>query len=668
VSDYQDEIRRLEKRIDKLSKEKARLKLLDEIFRSFENRSSFSDVVNTILENALLLLGGMELSLVYKLGGKWHQACLYGDSCEIDPAVQPQLIEVLKTRKYLEIRNSGDDATIRSSGFAEKARYKVDAYFPLIEGGEVIAILSVLGKFINDEEITGHFNSFFKYSGIMLKNALTNELSYSSMQDEFAQIFNSNIDGILVLEEDLSIRTANLKMHQLAGLPADRLEGRDIKDLKELEFAVRLILEHKNQFEESIEETVSLISKIDGTTQHCILSVNPLRNFEREITGYILNFKDINSLKKTENHLRKSKERFSLAMQGTNEGLWDWDIETDEVYFSPRWKEIVGYQDDEIDNLIGEWERLTEKTDWKRVCMKTDAALNGKSDRYEAEFRMLHKDGHLVSILSKGKIIRAPSGKAVRMIGTHNDITERRTREEELNVAKLKAEESERLKTAFLANMSHEIRTPLNGIMGFSRLLAEPVVEDDKRLEYAGIVMDSGKRLLNVVNDILDLAQLDSGNMVIHKTSIELNTFLDSLYLFYKDQADIKSLAFRIDREAGEDDLFVSFDHNRMFQIFSNLISNAFKFTKKGEVVFGYNRSEAGSLRYFVRDTGIGIPKSAEKNIFDRFYQEQAGYTRSFGGNGLGLSICRKLIELHGGKLELISEVGKGSEFFFSLE
>lgn len=668
MDDYKAEIRRLEKRIEKLSAEKARLTLLDELFKSFKDKSRLEDVITTILDNAMLLLGGMEISLAYKLGSKWYQTYLYGSSTEINPAEQKPLEKVLRTQTYYEMMEPGDDATIRSSGFTEKTSYRADAYFPLIEGGEVIAILAVIGKFINGEEITDQFGQFLNYSGIMLKNALSNELSYSSMQDEFSQIFNSNIDGILVLQGDLSIRNANPKMHQLAGYPTGELEGLNLKDIDELDKALKIIQMHQFDFEESVEETISFKRMMDGEIQHCILSINPLRSYEREITGYILNFKDINSLKTIEKSLRVSEQRFSLAVQGTNDGLWDWNLLTDEMYYSPRWKEILGYRDDEIENEVGEWERRTENSDWQKASLQIENAVNGAGDRYQAEFRMRHKDGHWIDVLSKGTIMRDSSGTALRLIGTHSDITDRRKREAELNAAKLKAEESERLKTAFLANMSHEIRTPLNGIMGFSRLLAEPLLEDEKRLEFAGIVIESSSRLLTVVNDILDLSQLDSGNMTINKTSVELNTFMDSLYLFYKDQAEMKSLDFRIEREFEDEELLVSFDHNRMFQILSNLISNALKFTEEGEIVLGYRQKTGGGIQYFVRDTGIGIPKNARKKIFERFYQEQAGYTRSFGGNGLGLSICRKLIELHGGKLELKSEDGKGSEFFFSLE
>ena len=131
----------------------------------------------------------------------------------------------------------------------------------------------------------------------------------------------------------------------------------------------------------------------------------------------------------------------------------------------------------------------------------------------------------------------------------------------------------------------------MNGIMGFSHLLAEPTVEDDKRLEFAGIV---------VVNDILDLSQLDSGNLIINKTSVKLNTFLDSLFLFFKDQVELKSQYFRIEREKEDEDIFVSFDHNRTFQLFSNMISNVFKFTEKGEIIFGYSR-ETGGVHKIVR-------------------------------------------------------------------
>lgn len=236
----------------------------------------------------------------------------------------------------------------------------------------------------------------------------------------------------------------------------------------------------------------------------------------------------------------------------------------------------------------------------------------------------------------------------------------------ELQEAKEKAEESDRLKTAFLANISHEIRTPMNGIMGFADLLKNPMLSGKETQEYIEVIQQSGQRMLNIINDLMDVAKIETGMIEKVIEKIDVNELLKSIHLFFKPEADKKNLRFSFDNSDQSVNLFIHSDKNKIYQILSNLIKNAFKYTEGGEVTFGYKQKK-DYLEFFVRDTGIGIePKNVTK-IFERFIQADMSLNSSFEGAGLGLSISKSYIEILGGKIWVKSEIGKGSIFLFTI-
>jgi hypothetical protein len=253
---------------------------------------------------------------------------------------------------------------------------------------------------------------------------------------------------------------------------------------------------------------------------------------------------------------------------------------------------------------------------------------------------------------------------------TARDITNERRIETELIEAKDKAEESDRLKSAFLSNMSHEIRTPMNGILGFSDLLKTPNLSGKEQKQYINIIEKSGKRMLSILNDIVSVSKIESGLMEVHIQEANINNQMDFVFSFFKPEVHGKGLHFLIRKSLAKKEAFIQSDPEKIFGVFTNLVKNAVKFTKEGTIELGYtlkNLKGVSELVFYVKDSGIGIPKDRQLAIFDRFVQADIAGKMAYQGAGLGLSISKAYVELLGGKIWVESEEGKGSIFFFTL-
>jgi signal transduction histidine kinase len=239
-------------------------------------------------------------------------------------------------------------------------------------------------------------------------------------------------------------------------------------------------------------------------------------------------------------------------------------------------------------------------------------------------------------------------------------------RNRELQIALTKSEESDRLKTAFLANISHEIRTPMNGIIGFSDLLASPDLTSEMRRNYAELISTSSRQLLSIINNILDISHIESGQTEISYDPVSLNEILDKISLFYVSRAHEKRIGFKIVKTLDDGSDTIITDSDKLQQILDNLLDNAFKFIREGEIKLGYIL-EADMVRFYVEDTGPGIEAAQQEKIFDRFTKVNVVKERLIGGTGLGLAISKSLVELLGGSIRVSSTPGKGSVFSFTL-
>ncbi|RLD73557.1 MAG: hypothetical protein DRJ10_17705 [Bacteroidetes bacterium] len=246
------------------------------------------------------------------------------------------------------------------------------------------------------------------------------------------------------------------------------------------------------------------------------------------------------------------------------------------------------------------------------------------------------------------------------------ELVEARTRQ--LLIAKEKAEESDRLKSAFITNMSHEIRTPLNAIVGFSQLLANTDSSKEKTTEFSNIISENSNSLVHLIDDIIDLSKIEAGKLAINKSACDIKSIFNDIYTVYheKIKTGYTNLSFRLKSPLLNEKLIVHTDKNRLKQVLVNLLDNALKFTEKGQVEFGYSLQE-NNIQIFVKDTGIGIEKSKHKVIFDRFMKIDDDKMKLYRGTGLGLSISKAIVTDLGGEIWVKSESGKGSDFYFTL-
>ena len=246
------------------------------------------------------------------------------------------------------------------------------------------------------------------------------------------------------------------------------------------------------------------------------------------------------------------------------------------------------------------------------------------------------------------------------------EIEQRKQAELELIEALKRAEESDRLKSAFLANMSHEVRTPLNSILGFSELLVSPEFDQEQKNDFIQYIVISGNNLLSIINDIMDISKLESGELQIHKRQLNVLEFISTVKEQFAIQAKAKGLELELIVPENNEETIIRADADRLRQVFNNLVSNAIKFTSNGRIEIGYQPNET-KIEFYIRDTGIGISPEYHHKIFERFRQIETSATRKFGGNGLGLAISKNLIELMGGEIWVESEIGEGAKFCFTI-
>jgi PAS domain S-box-containing protein len=368
-----------------------------------------------------------------------------------------------------------------------------------------------------------------------------------------------------------------------------------------------------------------------------------------------------NELLQAKNEAEESERKLLEAQELSHVGNWDYTIDTDTVTWSKE--------------LFNIFERLSDLpapqySEQRSFYTEESFALLDKcvQDKkpYEIELDIITSNGNRKQIISKASIRRDKHNNIIGLYGTAQDITKQKNIEKDLISAKEAAENANKLKTEFLHNMSHEIRTPLNGIMGFSEMLNNPNISEEKRRNYSKIIMNSSQQLLRVIDDILEISTLETKQTKLDETEFCLNDFLMELYAIFSLKSEDRNVPVYLEKPLHDKEIQMISDKTKLNKILSNLIENAIKFTAQGSVEIGYS-VENELLKLYVKDTGIGISAENQQKIFERFSQEDTDIAGTYGGLGLGLSICKENAQLLGGDITLESKKGSGSTFIVTI-
>lgn len=377
---------------------------------------------------------------------------------------------------------------------------------------------------------------------------------------------------------------------------------------------------------------------------------------------------DITEQKAAEEKFKETHELMRIAGEYAKLGGWSVNLENNICYWSDVVAKIhempVGFSptvEVGINFYAPEWrEKIAESV---KKCIEEGIT-------YDEEMQIITSTGKKVWVKAIGVPVYDDKGRIFKIQGAFQDISNRKKAEQELIKAKERAEESDRLKSAFLANMSHEIRTPMNGILGFAGLLKKPNLTGQEQREFVEIIEKSGERMLNIINDIVDISKIEAGLMEIRLSNTNINECLEETYRFFKPEIEIKGMKCHLFNSIDKQDTIIKTDKEKLLAILTNLVKNSVKYSHSGSIEIGCQLKATPNtteLEFYVKDTGIGIPKERHEAIFDRFVQADIEDTHAYQGAGLGLSITKAYVEMLGGKIHLESVVGKGSTFYFTL-
>jgi PAS domain S-box-containing protein len=371
-----------------------------------------------------------------------------------------------------------------------------------------------------------------------------------------------------------------------------------------------------------------------------------------------VNLVDITERKQVEAKLRDSEEKYSKAFMSAPYSIMLSSLDDGKIIeVNDTFSAISGFSREEVIGnsavALSMWVDIEERK-WMISTLQKGGKVEGK------EFHFRKKNGTIMSGLFSAIILQITDRPYI--LANISDITLRKLAEKALVVAKEHAEESDRLKTSFLANMSHEIRTPMNSIMGFASLLPE---EESKELitNYANIIVQNSEQLVHIIDDIVLYSRLQTRLLSFQPQSFDAQKLLIDVKQSFNLPEFRQAVELKIDNE---EELYLNSDYDKLRQIFTNLVSNAFKYTSKGTITIGFTKQNR-EIIFYVKDTGIGIPTNELEKVFDRFFRGSNVNKGAIGGTGLGLSIVEELIQLLGGKIWVESEVGKGSIFNFTI-
>lgn len=620
-------------------------------------------VIKRLLSNEACFLNKTDAGFVFS----YPNSDFVAENAIIIPANS----EIIKSRLFVFINdNNGQDLNERRPLF-EKIIQIISANLERIYfQNELLKLNEELEK-----KIELRTNELFNQNIKLQKQndeLITERLRVEESELQFRNLFESAADAIFIADEENGIildvnhaaeRLMQMPKIEIVGIHQSKLHPKKEEMYSRDTFSQIQQAEDESSFTNIIENKVV---RFDGTEVLVeILASKTVYKGKKCLVGI---FRDITERKKTEVELLIAKEtaeainaNVTAIIEGTTNSIWAFNRSFEIIYinqvFQEEFYQTFGVHLKPGVSLI---ESLPEvlRPIWKP---RYDRVLNNEQftveDAIDTGNGMIYLQVDFNPIVKKGQVI---GGSCFGV-----NITHRKLAEIELVKAKEQAEESDRLKSAFLANMSHEIRTPMNGILGFAELLKEPDLSGEQQQKYISIIEKGGARMLNIITNIVSISKIESGQMEVNIQETNINEQIKYIYTFFEPEVEGKGIQFSFRNSLPSKEAIIKTDREKVIAILTNLIKNAIKFTENGSIEFGYNKKDK-ILEFYVKDTGIGIPKNRQEAIFERFIQADIADSNATQGAGLGLSISKAYIEMLGGKIWVESDA-VGSIFYFTL-
>jgi PAS domain S-box-containing protein len=507
--------------------------------------------------------------------------------------------------------------------------------------------------------------------------AIIENITAEKEQEEQLRILSSiaaeNTHGVVIADAKGCVEWVNKSFEKITGYTLAEMKGKKPGHvLQGKETDQKTVAYIKEQIEKGEPFVCEILNYHKNSTTYWLrLQGQALKDKYGNITKFFAIEEDITKEKMIAEQLKQFEQKFRLALEKIGDNVWEHDFRTGITRFSKADNNLLRVPHNKEKNLDELWWQSIHKDDIHKVELNDKLYRNGEIDHHTLEYRIVQADGHVKWVLDRGVVLEKDfKKKPVLIIGTHTDITNQKTIEQQLTKAKNAAELSKKAKEIFLANMSHEIRTPLNAIIGMGNQLRKSLLNGQQQFQLHTI-NTAADNLLVIINDILDLSKIEAGKLTVEKIGFEPKKVVGHAMQVLMHKAEEKGLSltnsFCDNRLAP---VFIG-DPYRLNQVLLNLISNAIKFTEHGSVdvrcTVTKDAPDMQLVEATVQDTGIGMEEEYVSRLFEKFSQEYESVTRKFGGTGLGMSICKELIDLMDGEIRVTSSKGKGTTVSFSI-